>query len=284
MADTHTAPAPARRRRRMIQTRVEEVRRLTPHLIRVVVGGDDLERFGAGEFTDHYVKLQIPPPGAPYSAPFDPEEIKAQHPKEHWPRVRTYTVQEYDAERRRLTIDFVHHGDTGVAGPWAANAQPGDGLQLMGPGGAYTPDPDADWHLMVGDLAVVPAISASLAPGPAGVPVHVLVEVDGPDDEVPLETPGDLRLTWLHRRADDEDLLARAVRELDFPDGTVHAFVHGEAASVRAIRRHLLVDRGIPREALSVSGYWKRDRTEEGWREDKAEWNRLVEEDAAATA
>ena len=276
--------APARRQRRMIQTRVEEVRRLTPHLIRVVVGGDDLERFGAGEFTDHYVKLQLPPPGATYSAPFDPEEIKAQHPKEHWPRVRTYTVQEYDAERRRLTIDFVHHGDTGVAGPWAANAQPGDGLQFMGPGGAYTPDPDADWHLMVGDEAVLPAISASLARIPAGVRVHVLVEVDGPADEVPLETPGDLHLTWLHRRADDEDLLARAVRELDFPDGTVHAFVHGEAASVRAIRRHLLVDRGLPREALSISGYWKRDRTEEGWREDKAEWNRLVEEDAAATA
>jgi len=276
--------APARRQRRMIQTRVEEVRRLTPHLIRVVVGGDDLERFGAGEFTDHYVKLQLPPPGATYSAPFDPEAIKAQHPKEHWPRVRTYTVQEYDAEHRRLTIDFVHHGDTGVAGPWAANAQPGDGLQLMGPGGAYTPDPDADWHLMVGDEAVLPAISASLARIPAGVPVHVLVEVDGPADEVLLETPGDLHLTWLHRRADDEDLLARAVRELDFPDGTVHAFVHGEAASVRAIRRHLLVDRGLPREALSISGYWKRDRTEEGWREDKAEWNRLVEEDAAATA
>jgi NADPH-dependent ferric siderophore reductase len=276
--------APARRQRRMIQTRVEEVRRLTPHLIRVVVGGDDLERFGAGEFTDHYVKLQLPPPGATYSAPFDPEEVKTQHPKEHWPRVRTYTVQEYDAEHRRLTIDFVHHGDTGVAGPWAANAQPGDGLQLMGPGGAYTPDPDADWHLMVGDEAVLPAISASLARIPAGVPVHVLVEVDGPADEVALETPGDLHLTWLHRRADDDDLLARAVRELDFPDGTVHAFVHGEAASVRAIRRHLLVDRGLPREALSISGYWKRDRTEEGWREDKAEWNRLVEEDAAATA
>ena len=63
--------APVRRQRRMIQTRVEEVRRLTPHLIRVVVGGDDLERFGAGEFTDHYVKLQLPPPGATSSEPDD---------------------------------------------------------------------------------------------------------------------------------------------------------------------------------------------------------------------
>jgi NADPH-dependent ferric siderophore reductase len=269
--------------RRVLQTRVHEVRRLTPHLIRVVVSGDDLEGFPAGAFTDHYVKLQIPPPGAPYSAPFDPEDVKARLPKEHWPRTRTYTVQEWDGERNLLTIDFVHHGDTGVAGPWAASVRPGDGLQLMGPGGAYTPDPAADWHLMVGDESVLPAISASLRRVPAGTPVQVVVEVDGPDDEVALESPGDLRLTWLHRNGDGEQLVD-AVRALDFPPGTVHAFVHGEAADVRALRRHLIVERGMAREALSVSGYWKRDRTEEGWREDKADWNRQVEEDAAAVA
>ena len=72
-----------------------------------------------------------------------------------------------------------------------------------------------------------------------------------------------------------------AVRALEFPAGRVHAFVHGEASTVRDVRKHLLVDRGLPREALSVSGYWKRTRTEEGWREDKAEWNRLAELDAA---
>jgi NADPH-dependent ferric siderophore reductase len=278
MAET----APARRVRRVLQTRVEDVRRLTPHLIRVVVGGEDLEGFGAGAFTDHYVKLQIPPPGAPYSAPFDAEEVKGRLPREQWPRTRTYTVQHWDEEHNRLTIDFVHHGHEGVAGPWAAAARPGDGLQLTGPGGAYTPDPDADWHLMVGDEAVLPAISASLARVPEGVPVHALVEVDGAGDEVALETPGDLRLTWLHRRTGADDVLVEAVRALEFPTGTVHAFVHGEAAAVRAVRRHLLVERGIPREALSVSGYWKRERTEEGWREDKADWNRQVEEDAAA--
>ena len=107
--------------------------------------------------------------------------------------------------------------------------------------------------------------------------MHVLVEVDGPEEEQPLRTPGDLHLTWLHGR----DVLPAAVAALDFPPGRLHAFVHGEASTVRAIRRHLLVDRGVPREALSISGYWKRDRTEEGWREDKPEWNRLVELDAA---
>jgi NADPH-dependent ferric siderophore reductase len=275
-----------RPKRRLIRTRVHDVRRLTPHLIRVVVGGDDLAGFPAGAFTDHYVKLQIPPPGATYSAPFDAEDVKARLPRDQWPRTRTYTVQHWDGERNLLTIDFVHHGDTGVAGPWAAAARPGDGLQLSGPGGAYTPDPAADWHLMAGDESVLPAISASLQRVPAGRPVHVLVEVDGPDDEVALASPGDLRVTWLHRRGrpGGGDLLLDAVRALEFSAGTVHAFVHGEASAVRALRRHLLVERGVPRDALSISGYWKRERTEEGWREDKAEWNRQVEADAAAAA
>ncbi|HEX5617274.1 MAG TPA: siderophore-interacting protein [Solirubrobacteraceae bacterium] len=234
------------------RARVLEKRTLTPQMVRIVFGGAELDGFGAGEFTDHYVKLRI------------------------GPRTRTYTVRDWDGAR--LTIDSVVHGDEGVAGPWAAAAEPGDELELRGPGGAYTPDPDADWHLMIGDAAVIPAIAASLARVPAGVPVHVLVAVDGPGEEQPLSTPGDLHLRWLP----DDAALVAAVADLDFPAGKVHAFVHGEASTVRELRRHLVVDRGLPRDALSVSGYWKRTRTEEGWREDKAEWNRLVEQDAAA--
>jgi NADPH-dependent ferric siderophore reductase len=69
---------------------------------------------------------------------------------------------------------------------------------------------------------------------------------------------------------------------MEFPAGSVGAFVHGEASAVRAVRRHLLGERAIPRESVSISGYWKYTRTEEGWREDKPEWNRLVEADLAA--
>ena len=276
MAETTTRP-----KRRTIHATVVSAARLTPGMVRVTVGGDELDRFAAGEFTDHYVKLQLPPPGADYAAPFDPEDVKAGRPRDQWPRVRTYSVSEWDAERRLLTIDFVVHGDAGVAGPWAAAAGPGDVLQLTGPGGAYAPDPQAAWHLMVGDLSVLPAIGASLARVADGVPVHVLVELDDDADRQPLTSPGDLHVTWL--RADGtERVLLDAVRALAFPDGPVHAFVHGEASTVRAVRRHLLVERGLPREALSVSGYWKRSRTEEGWREDKAEWNRLAEQDLAA--
>jgi NADPH-dependent ferric siderophore reductase len=276
MAETTTRP-----KRRTIHTTVHSVERVTPGMVRVVVGGDDLDGFGSGEFTDHYVKLQLPPPGADYAAPFDIEEVKASRPREQWPRIRTYTVRAWDAERKLLTIDFMVHGDAGIAGPWAAAVQPGDLLQLMGPGGAYAPDPDAAWHLMVGDMSVLPAIGTSLERVPEGVPVHVIVELDDDADRQPLTSPGALHVTWL--RSDGSDtVLLDAVRALAFPDGPVHAFVHGEASAVRAVRRHLLVERGVPREALSVSGYWKRTRTDEEWRADKAEWNRLVEQDVAA--
>ena len=68
-------------------------------MVRIVVGGDELTRFEAGEFTDHYVKLQLPPPGAAYNAPFDTEEVRERYPREQWPRMRTYTVRDWDAER-----------------------------------------------------------------------------------------------------------------------------------------------------------------------------------------
>ena len=261
-----------------ILTTVQDVSWLTPRMARVVLGGDALEGFGAGAFTDHYVKLLLPPDGAPYAAPFDPAAIKAELPRAQWPRMRTYTVRDWEPATRRLTIDVVVHGDTGIAGPWAARARPGDQVQLFGPGGAYAPDPDAPWNLMVGDASVLPAIAASLARIPAGVPVFVLVEVDGPEDEIPLASPGDLRLRWIPT---GEDALLDAVRDLAFPDGAGQHFIHGEAAAVRAVRRHLLVERGVPRDALSVSGYWKRTRTDEEWRDEKAEWLRQAELDTA---
>lgn len=285
MADSPvTTERPPKPARRTLLTRVVSIEPLTPGMLRIVVGGDDLDGFTVGAFTDHYVKLVLPPAGAPYAAPFDPEQVKATLPREQWPRMRTYTVRAFDPARRLLTLDFVVHGDEGLAGPWAAGAKVGDPLQLLGPGGGYAPDPEADWHLFVGDASVIPAIAASLARVPAGARARVLVQVDGPAEEQPLESAGELDVTWVHDASHGEETLLAALRALDFPAGRVHAFVHGEAGSVRAVRRHLVVERGIAKEALSASGYWKLTHTDEDWRAAKAEWNRQVAEDEAAAA
>lgn len=262
--------------------------RLTPRMVRVVLGGPDLASLHTEEFTDAYVKLLFPPPGAAYEAPFDVEDVRARHPREEWPRTRTYTLREWDSAAGELTIDFVVHGDSGVAGPWAEAAEPGAKLQIRDrSGGAYSPGPEFGWHLMTGDPAVIPAISASLGRLRPGIPVHVILAVDGPEDQQPLSSPADLRLTWLHTGGSAEaaeEMLLGAVRDLELPGEPGQAFVHGEAGGVRAIRRHLLTDRGVAPGALSASGYWKRSRTEEGWREDKAEWKRLAAQDERAAA
>ncbi|MEV5411856.1 siderophore-interacting protein [Thermopolyspora sp. NPDC052614] len=277
------AERPARRVRRAYRGEVRRTERLTPHLIRVVVGGDGLKEFGAGEHTDHYIKIQFPPPGVAYPEPFDLEAIRRDLPREQWPRSRTYTVRRWDPRTLELTIDFVHHGDEGVAGPWAAGAVPGDVLWFFGPGGAYSPDPEAPWHLLAGDESALPAIAAALERLPRAAHADVFVEVSGPGEEIDLDTAADARIMWLHRDGGQVgDKLVKAVRELEFPPGLPHVFVHGEAGFVKELRRHLRVERGLPLDRLSISGYWRRGTDEDGWQAGKREWNQRVEEEEAA--
>lgn len=264
-----SAPASGRSGRAVIDLVVRETRWLTPHMVRVTAGGDGFVRFIDNGYSDAYVKVLFPQPGVTYPEPFDMQAIRAEMPREQWPRTRTYTVREINPAARELSIDFVYHGDEGLAGPWAAGAKPGDPLRLLGPGGAYAPGPDADWHLFVGDEAALPAIGASLARVPDAAPVRALIEVASPEEEQELATPGDARITWLHR-SNGSSRLADALRAMEFPPGRVQAFVHGEADTVKAMRRHLLDERGVAREDLSVSGYWRRGRDEDGFQADKA--------------
>jgi NADPH-dependent ferric siderophore reductase len=267
--------------RRTTTLEVRRTERLTPGMIRVVAGGADLAEFPDTPYTDRYVKLVFPRPGVRYPEPFDMEAIRAGMPREQWPLTRTYTVRALDHAAGELTIDFVVHGDRGLAGPWAAAARRGDTLRLMGPGGAYAPDPAADWHLLVGDESALPAIGAACERLPAGARALAVLEVAGPQERQDL--PAVVEQHWLHRDPARPTQLVDAVRALEFPPGRVHAFVHGEAGAVRDVRRHLLDERGVPRPALSVSGYWRIGRDEDGWQADKAA-ERAAEERAQAAA
>ncbi|MFD8902100.1 siderophore-interacting protein [Streptomyces ardesiacus] len=270
------ADRPARRPRRPHTAQVVRTERLTPHMQRVVLGGEGLAAFSADTCTDHYVKLLFPARGATYPEPFDMERIREDFPREQWPVTRTYTVRHWDAEHREMTLDFVIHGDEGLAGPWATRVRPGEKIHFMGPGGAYAPDPAADWHLFAGDESALPAIARSLEALPDGARAFAFVEVEGPEEEQKIDS--DVEVVWLHRAGRPAgQTLVEAVRALDFPGGRPHAFVHGEAACVKELRRYLRVERGIPREDLSISGYWRLGHNEDGWQASKREWNARIE-------
>ena len=252
--------------------------RLTPHMMRVVLGGDGLAQFDTRGQTDHYVKLLFLTPGVTYPEPLDVRKIREEYPREQWPVTRTYTVRRWDAETRELSLDFVLHGDEGLAGPWAANARPGDVIYFSGPGGGYAPDPDADWHLLAGDESALPAIAAALEELPAGAKAHVFIEVESADEEQKVEGTDGVTISWIHRgdRPVGEKLV-RAVSGFEFPAGVPHVFVHGEAGFVKELRRLLRVERALPLDRLSISGYWRLGQNEDGWQASKRDWNREVE-------
>jgi NADPH-dependent ferric siderophore reductase len=248
-------------------------------LRRVWFHSDDLSAFSESTFTDRYIKLIFPRPGVELpghaDGTLDMRELRATLPAEQLPVVRTYTALFPDPAAGTLAIDFVLHGDgEGVAGPWAAGAQPGDMLLANGPGGAYTPDPSADWHLLVCDESALPAVTAALAALSADAVARVVVlaedERHAPDIAAVLPggatLPTDTVVTTLHRSSGQT--LLDAVSSMEWLPGRVHAFVHGEAEEVmHQLRPHLLRDRGLERSQLSISGYWRRGRSEEGFRE-----------------
>lgn len=266
---------------------VVSAERLTPHMVRVVFSGPDgaaLATDPAGS-TDAYVKVLLPQPGTGIEEPFDFEDVKERLDRQDWPVKRTYTIREFDAASGRLTLDFVVHGDQGVAGPWAHSVQPGDQVQLLGPGGGYAPNPEADWHLLIGDESVLPAIATALEAMPSDAMAHAFIEVADPAEEQELSLPDGARIHWIHRStahgAPGEDLVA-AVKALDFPAGRVHAFLHGEAMTVKPLRSYLRFDKQVPREDLSVSGYWRRGNDDEQWRKAKKQWKAEVEAEETA--
>lgn len=250
---------------------------LTPQLVRVVLGGEGLDGFEPILQTDAYVNCFFLPDGAPYTVPFDAADHQ-DLPRGQRPFPRRMTVRSWDADRRELTMDIAVHGDAGYAGPWAVRARPGDRLQLRGPAGGYLPYPDADVYLFVGDESALPAIAASAAAVPAGRPVTAVVEVEDAAGEIALSSPGRLDARWVHRagRSDLGNLLADAVASLPRPSGVVSAFVHGEAASIRAVRRVLLGGRIVESERLSCSPYWARGYDDEQWRAIKGDWVRAM--------
>lgn len=268
----------------------EVVRReqLTDHMVRLVLGSNGangFDTFSPNEFSDAYVKIAIVPESVDVAALPKPLTLDSfqELPAEQRPTVRTYTVRSIDTERGEITIDFVVHGEQGVAAPWAAAVQPGQPAYLMGPSGAYAPDPAADWHLLAGDEAAVPAISAALEVLPDNAIGKVFLEVAGPGDEIELSAPDGVEVTWIHRggRADlvgddhagDNAPLIAAVKEAAWLPGQVQVFIHGEAQAVmHNLRPYIRKERGVPAKwAASISGYWRRGRTEETFRQWKAE-------------
>lgn len=254
------------------QTVLEVLGRTTisASLVRLTLGGPGFAAFTPNAFTDAYVKLLFTKAELGLEPPYDMAALRDTLAPEDLPVTRTYTVRRVGAES--LDIDFVVHGDEGLAGPWAARAEPGERVAFFGPGGGYSPDPGAAWHLFAGDASALPAIAAGLEALPADARGLVFVTVDTEDDRIDLGAPSGVDVVWLQgeHAAADTDRLAAGLASREWPAGTVQVFAHGERESIKKVRA-LLKERDIPREQISISGYWAYGRTEDRFQSEKRE-------------
>ncbi len=263
---------------------VVRTEQLTSHMIRVNLGGSGFDTFTPSEFTDSYVKLVFVADDVDVAGLAQPLTLDsfAELPAAKQPVVRTITVRRADPAAREIAVDIAVHGEHGTAGPWAASAKPGQPMYLMGPSGAYAPDPAADWHLLVGDETALPAISVALEALPANAIGQAFIEVAEPEDEIPLIAPDGVQINWILRggradlvgeeRAGDHSPLVEAVKTAHWLPGQVHAFVHGEAQAVmHNLRPYIRKEREVDAKWASISGYWRRGRTEETFRQWKKE-------------
>ncbi|MEE1622291.1 siderophore-interacting protein [Zafaria sp. J156] len=267
------SPAPRPQRPQTV-LEVLATERLSEHMVRLTLGGEGFAGYQDKDATDKYVKLLFADPALGLEPPYDLDELRSRLEPEQMPVRRTYTVRSVDPDAGTLQIDFVVHGDEGIAGPWAAAAQPGDKLCFNGPGGMYSPDPAAGWHLLAGDESALPAIASALeAMGPDARGIAYL-EVASAADELELSAPAGIELRWLHRGgtfSPETTRLAAAVMAGQWLDGDVQVFAHGEREMIKALRRYLADERGIPRQRMSLSAYWAHGRAEDTFQAEKRE-------------
>ncbi|KGM13555.1 siderophore-interacting protein [Cellulomonas bogoriensis] len=171
---------------------------------------------------------------------------------------REYTVRR-DVDGTGLVMGMALHED-GPAGRWAAAAEPGRVLGVYGPKTSKVPPLDLDGYLLVADLTGLPAVTnwlGMLADRPGRV--HVVVEVQGPEEQVELPTRDGVTVTWVHRGATPPGTgthLRDAVAATPLPSTRPWVWAGAEASVVRDVRRDLLA-RSVERQNLSMTGYWR---------------------------
>lgn len=236
---------------------------ISPHFVRVTLEGEDLQRFTWLGY-DQWVRLAVP---SAEGVRFDNLPSKfgiggylkyKTLPKGTRPVIRNYTLRDYRPDPLELDIDFVVHGTDGVAGPWAAAAEPGDEVAFIDQGCGWKPVP-APWTLLVGDESALPAVVGILRDMPRDATGHAFIEVPDAADAQQVDAPAGFEITWLTRsqgEAVGEQAIA-AVKELDLSAGNPYAFAVGERALATGVRRHLVTDNGVPKENVTFSGYWR---------------------------
>ncbi|MET0170691.1 MAG: siderophore-interacting protein [Aliihoeflea sp.] len=229
--------------------------KLMPHMRRITLTGNDLDRF-ANDGNLH-VRLFFPPPGrAPVWPLRGPDGLIQPVAPEQKPQVRKYTLRRIDPVAREVDIDFVIHEVAGPGSDWANFAQAGDLVGMAGPGGRTAKT--ADWMLLAGDETALPAIARILEGLPASTRGHVVIVSDESSGVTQLSKPTGVDVEWLLRSSVGQSLASR-VAEISVPDtGSRFCWAGAEFDDAQAIRRYWRDTCNLNKDEQLAVAYWRR--------------------------
>jgi NADPH-dependent ferric siderophore reductase len=248
----------------LVHAAVVRTERVTPHMMRVTLGGGDLARFEHRGF-DQWFRLAVPVhdddrfDNLPVRFGFGGYLRYLALTKGTRPVIRNYTVRAFRREALELDVDFVVHGTDGVAAPWAARVAPGAEVAFIDQGCGWNPVP-ADRVLLVADESGLPAVAGILRDLPRDARGDAIIELFDAADRQDVDAPAGVAVHWVERDAAAAPgaLALPALRALDPGTDSVYAFAVGESSLSTGARRHLVGERGVPKRHVTFCGYWRR--------------------------
>lgn len=255
----------------LLHLEVLRTARLTPHWMRVTLGGGEIARFTPMGF-DQWFRLFLPVGGDEGLERLPAKANKMlgylkylRIPEGVRPVMRNYTVRAYRAHGPNggpeIDVDFVLHGTGPGAGPastWADAATPGESVVIIDEGLGFNPERGVDRVILVADETGAPAVAGVCASLPETAIGFALIEIPSADDVLEFPAPAGVDVRWLVRGSDVKPgaLALDALAAVDVPASGVHAFVVGEQSLPTSARRALIA-RGVDKDHISFVGYWR---------------------------
>jgi NADPH-dependent ferric siderophore reductase len=258
----------------LLRLEVLRTERLSPHWLRVTLGGGDVDGFRPMGF-DQWFRIFLPHSGSGGDEGLERIPAKAHKifgylkylriPEGVRPVMRNYTVRAYraigESGGAELDVDFVLHGTGPTAGPasrWADAAVPGESVVIIDEGLGFNPARGTARVLLVSDETGAPALAGVCASLPASATGVALVEAPSEEDVLAFAAPAGVEVRWIVRPEGVKPgaLALAALQELPAPASDTHAFIVGEQSLPTAARRHL-VAQGLGKDQISFVGYWR---------------------------
>jgi NADPH-dependent ferric siderophore reductase len=189
----------------------------------------------------------------------DPERVNiraavSEIPEEDRPLLRWYTVRRHDAAAGTVEVDIVTHGTSGPGSAWALGAAPGDRVGFRQCGALFLPG-DAARLCFVVDETAAPGLAAIMESRDLDPDCRIIVETSDLAHLTPLPWHPGLVIVARDGAAPGERALG-LLRDLD-AEAFDYFYLCGESDLASSCRRLLVTERGVPRQRVLFSGYWK---------------------------